>query len=154
MSWLQLQFQFYTTSSVLEGLFGYINPIFLTENSGQTRRLQSQIALVVISAMLLQFSSVQLLSHVWLFASPWTTACQASLSITNSQSLLKLMSIESVMPSIQPSHLLLSLPPPAFKLSQHQGLFKWVQSVLHIRKPKYWNFSFSVSLSNENNLNF
>ena len=64
MSWLQLQFQFYKISSVLEGLFGYINPIFSTENSGQTRRLQSQIALVVISAMLLQFSSVQLLSHV------------------------------------------------------------------------------------------
>ena len=58
MSWLQLQFQFYKISSVLEGLFGYINPIFSTENSGQTRRLQNQIALVVISAMLLQFSSV------------------------------------------------------------------------------------------------
>ena len=53
-------------------------------------------------------------------APPWTAACQASLSITNSQSLLKLMSIESVMPSIQPSHPLLSLPPPAFKLPQHQ----------------------------------
>ena len=68
------------------------------------------------------FTSVQF-SHVWLFATPWTTACQASLSITNFQSLLKLMSIESVMPS---NHLilcrpLLLLPNP----SKHQGLFQW-----------------------------
>ena len=66
------------------------------------------------------FSSVQSLSHVQLFTTPWTAACQASLSITNSQSLLKLMSIESVMPS---SHHPLSPPSPAFSLSQHQGLF-------------------------------
>ena len=74
-----------------------------------------------------QLSSVQLLSRVQLFAIPWTAARQASLSITNSQSLLKLMSIESVMPS---NHLILSSPsPPAFNLSQHQGLFKWVSSL-------------------------
>ena len=67
-------------------------------------------------------SSVQSLSHVQLFVTPWTTACQASLSITNSWSLLKLMSIESVMPS---NHLSLSsLSPLSFNLSQHQGLFK------------------------------
>ena len=67
-------------------------------------------------------SSVQLLSHAQLFATPWTPARQASLSITNSRSLLKLMSIESVMPS---KHLILSShSPPAFNLSQHQGLFK------------------------------
>ena len=73
------------------------------------------------------FSSVQSLSHVQLFAIPWTAARQASLSITNSQSLPKLMSIELVMPS---NHLiLLSSPsPPALNLSQHQGLFKWVSS--------------------------
>ena len=67
--------------------------------------------------------SVQSLSHVQLFATPWTTACQASLSITNSQSLLKLIFIESVMPS---NHLILCLSPspPAFSLSQHQGLFQ------------------------------
>ena len=69
-----------------------------------------------------QFSSVQLLSRVRLFATPWTAAHQAFLSITNSRSLLKLMSIESVMPS---SHLILSSPSPsAFNLSQDQGLFQ------------------------------
>ena len=68
------------------------------------------------------FSSVQLLSHVWLSVTPWTAAHQASLSITNSRSLPKLMSIESVMPS---NHLILLLSPsPALNLSQHQGLFK------------------------------
>ena len=66
--------------------------------------------------------SVQLLSRVWLFATPWTAACQASLSITNSRSSLRLTSIESVMPS---SHLS-SPSPPAFNLSQHQGLFQGV----------------------------
>ena len=71
----------------------------------------------------LQFSSVQSLSHVWLFATPWTAAHQASLSITNSWSLLKFMTIQSVTPS---NHLILSPPsPPAFNLSHHQGLFKW-----------------------------
>ena len=71
--------------------------------------------------------SVQSLSHVQLFATPWTAAHQASLSITNSRSLLKLKSIESVMPS---NHLILCCPPslPAFNLSQHQGLFQWVSS--------------------------
>ena len=72
------------------------------------------------SATLYQFSTVQSLSHVQLFVTLWTTARQASLSITNSRSLLKLMSIESVMPS---SHL---LSPSAFSLSQHQSLFQWV----------------------------
>ena len=68
-------------------------------------------------------SSVQLLSRVRLFVTPWTAARQASLSITNSQSLLKLMSIESS-DAIQPSHPLSSPSPPAFNLSQHQGLFQ------------------------------
>ena len=68
------------------------------------------------------FISVQSLSHVRLFVTPWPAAYQASLSITNTQSLLKLMSIELVMPS---NHLILSFPfPSAFNLSQHQGLFK------------------------------
>ena len=74
-----------------------------------------------------QFSSVQSFSHVRLFATPWTAARQASLSITISWSLLKLTSIESVMPDwlvIQPSHPLSSLSPPAFNHSQHQGLFQ------------------------------
>ena len=69
-----------------------------------------------------QISSVQSLSCVRLFATPWTAACKAFLSITNSQSLLKFMSIESVM---QSSHLILSSPsPPALNLSQHQDLFE------------------------------
>ena len=71
------------------------------------------------------FSSVQSLSRVWLFVTAWIAARQASLSITNSQSLLKLMPIKSVMPS---SHLILSSPSPAPNPSQHQGLFQWVNS--------------------------
>ena len=78
-----------------------------------------------------QFSSLQSLSRVWLFATPWTAAFQASLSITNSQSLLKLMSIESVTPS---NHLLSSTSPPAFTLSQHQGLFQWDSSSHQVAK--------------------
>ena len=70
-------------------------------------RVLAIIACVLCCAKSLQFSSFQSLSRVWLFAAPWTVACQASLSITNSQSLLKLMSIESVMPS---DHLILCLP--------------------------------------------
>ena len=93
-----------------------------------------------------QFSLVQSLTHVWLFATPWTAARQASLSITSSWSLLKLMSIESVMPS---NHLILChpllLPPSIFPSI-------WVfsnESVLCIRWPKYWSFSSSINLSNE-----
>ena len=79
---------------------------------------------------MLQFSSV--LSRVQPFATPWTTALQASLSISYSQSLLKLMSIELVMPS---NHLILSSPsPPAVNLSQHQGLFQWVSSLHQVAK--------------------
>ena len=80
---------------------------------------------------ILAFCSVQF-SRVRLFATPWITACQASLSITNYQSLLKLIFMESVMPS---NHLILSSPsPPAFNLSQHQGLFKWVTSLHQVAK--------------------
>ena len=93
-----------------------------------------------------QFSSVQSLSCVRLFATPWIAACQASLSITNSWSLLKLRSIESVMPS---SHLILCCPllllPPTFPSIR---LFS-SESTLHTRWPKYWSFSFSISPSNE-----
>ena len=83
--------------------------------------------------VLICLSSVQLLSCVWLFATLWTAARQASLSVTNSQSLLKLMSIESVMSS-SPSHPLLSPSPPTFSLSQHQGLFKWLSSSKQVAK--------------------
>ena len=90
--------------------------------------------------------SVQLLSRVWLFATPWIAAHQASLSITNSRSWLKLMSIESVRPS---SHLilcrpLLLLPPisPSIRVFSNE-------STLHMMWPKYWSFSFNISPSNE-----
>ena len=92
------------------------------------------------------FSSVQSLSHVWLFVIPWIVACQASLSIINSQSSLKLMSIKSVMPS---SHLILCCPllllptiPPSIRVFSNEP-------TLHIRWPKYWSFSFSISPSTE-----
>ena len=76
---------------------------------------------------------VQPLRHIQLVAAPWTTACQVSLSFTIPQSLLKLMSIESVMPS---NHLVLCCPfaPPAFNLSQHQGFFQWVSSLYQVAK--------------------
>ena len=94
----------------------------------------------------IQFSSVQLLSHVLLFATPWTAAPQASLSITNSQSLPKPMSIESAMPS---NHLILCRP-----LLLLPSIFPSIRvfpnvSALYSRWPKYWSFSFNISPSNE-----
>ena len=91
-------------------------------------------------------SSVQLLSHVWFFVTPWTAAHQPSLSITNSRSWLKLTSIELVMP---PNHLILCHPllllPSIFSSSR---VFS-NQSVLRITWPRYWSFSLSISPSNE-----
>ena len=92
------------------------------------------------------FSSVQSLSHVQLFVTPWTAAHQASLSITNSQSLPKLMSIESVIPS---NHLILCCPlllPPSVFPSMR--VFS-SESALLMRWPKYWSFSFSISTASE-----
>ena len=93
-----------------------------------------------------QFSSVQSLSRVWLFVAPWIAACQASLSITNSQRSLKLRSIESVMPS---SHLILCLPLlllptilPIIRVFSNE-------STLCMRWPEYWSFSFSISPSQD-----
>jgi len=95
---------------------------------------------------MIQFSLVQLLSCVRLFSTPWTTARQASLSITNSWSLPKLMSIESVMPSSHPilCHPLLLLPSifPSIRVFSNE-------SALRMRWPKYWSFSFNISPSNE-----
>ena len=91
------------------------------------------------------FSSVQSLSRVQLFATPWITACQASLSITNSRSSLRLTSMESMRPS---SHLILCRPlllppiPPSIRVFSNE-------SILHMRWPKYWSFSFSISPSKE-----
>ena len=95
---------------------------------------------------IVQFSSVQLLSCVLLFVTPWTAARQASLSITNCQSLLKLKSVESVMPS---NHLILCCP-----LLLLPSIFPSIrvcsnESALRIRWPKYWSFSFNISPSNE-----
>ena len=96
--------------------------------------------------ILIQFSSVQFFSHIRLLATPWITAHQASLSITNFRSLPKPMSIESVIPS---SHLILCHPllllppsPPSIRVFSNE-------STLHMRWPKYWSFSFSISPSNE-----
>ena len=93
-----------------------------------------------------EFSSVQSLSRVRLFATPWTAAFQASVSITNSWSLPKHMSIESMMPS---NHLILCRP-----LLLLPSIFPTIrvfsnESALHIRWPKYWSFSFNISPSNE-----
>ena len=94
----------------------------------------------------MRISSVQSLSHLRLFATPWIAAHQASLSITNSQSSLKLVSIESVMPS---SHLILCRPllllhpiPPSIRVFSNE-------STLHMKCPKYWSFSFSIIPSKE-----
>ena len=99
-----------------------------------------------IACISVQFSSVQLLTCVWLFEAPWTAARQASLSITNSQSLFKLMSIELVMPS---NHLILCHP-----LLLLPSIFPTIRVfskewVLRISSPKYVSFSFSISPSNE-----
>ena len=106
----------------------------------QSQRVKSKLSYRV------QIVAVQSLSRVQLFATPWTAACQASLSFTNSQNLLKLMSIESVMPS---SHLILCcpllLPPSIFPRIR---VFS-SESALHTRWPKYWSFSFSISPSSE-----
>ena len=103
----------------------------------------SKCSIIYISS---QTSSVQSLSHIWLFVTPWIAARQASLSITNSWSSLKLTSIELVMPS---SHLILCRPllllppiPPSIRVFSNE-------STLHMRWPKCWSFSFSISPSNE-----
>ena len=127
---------------------------FLKHCSKKTKAISSPIMCRIIVCLcflglvfwLHTISSVQSLSHVWLFATPWTTACQASLSITNSRSLLKLMSIKSVMPS---DHLVLCCSPlllpsifPSIRVFSNE-------LVLHIRWPRFWSFSFSISPSNE-----
>ena len=110
-------------------------------NDNSTSEFQPKLGILKNS-----FSSVQTVSHVWLFATPWIAARQVSLSITNSRSLLKLMSIKSVMPS---RHLILCRPllllppiPPSIRVFSNE-------STLRTRWPKYWSFSFSVSPSNE-----
>ena len=123
--------------------FSLLN-FFFNPQSGSLLLLYLFVVVYIVNQT--HLTSVQSLSHVWLFATPWTAAHQASLSISNSQSLLKLMSIELVMPS---NHLILCLPlllpPSIFPII-------WVfsnESVLRIRWPKYWSFSFNISPSSE-----
>ena len=111
-----------------------------------SRRIYWRVGFCFLTYWDIQFSSVQSLSRVWLFATPWIAACQASLSITNSRSSLKLTSIKTVMPS---SHLILCRPllllppiPPSIRVFSNE-------STLCMRWPKYWSFSFSIIPSKE-----
>ena len=125
--------------------FFFLNECFLSNKKSWNYPICDKIYPTLIKSFS-SFSSVQNLSHVWLFATAWTAAHQASLSITNSWSLLKFMSIESVMPSNHPILCCpcLFLPSifPNIRVSSHE-------SILHIRWSKYWSFSFSISPSNE-----
>ena len=119
---------------------------YLVEEIGRAVSFYLFPVAAITSTTLEAFSSAQLLSCVRLFATPWIAAHQASLSITNSRSLPKLMSIKSVMPS---SHLILCRPllflppiPPSIRVFSSE-------STLHMRWPKYWSFSFGISPSNE-----
>ena len=131
----------------VEGLSGSINEKVVLEIFGSSNIFTNyKINIIAQSVYTDQFSSVQSLSHVRLFATPWTAACQASLLITNSWSLLKFMSVESVMPS---NHLILCCP-----LLLLPSIFPSIrvfssESVLHIRGPRYWSFSFSIISSKE-----
>ena len=109
-------------------------------------RLRGQIQVSRIEGRLFTVCSVHSLSCVQFFATPWTAPCQVSLSITNSRSLLKLMSIKSVIPS---NHLILCCPLFLLLLIFPNIRVFSNESVLHIRWPKYWSFSFSISPSSE-----
>ena len=142
-SWLTLSTMLHIQITVLISFLFYLLIISLNKTSALSWREQIQKLFWVF---LNQFSSVKSLSCVQLFVTPWTTACQASLSITNSWSSLKLMSIESVMPF---SHLILCRPllllppiPPSIRVFSNE-------STLQIRWSKYWSFSFSIIPSKE-----
>ena len=122
------------TSVVYKVVWMYVSVLSIEEEKTEAlscislsllqKRINHEVSVVFFKRIVtVLFSSVQLLNCVQLFATPWAAACQASMSITNSWSLLKLMSIESVMPS-QPSYPLSSPSPPAFD----QDLFKWISS--------------------------
>ena len=125
---------------------GFIFPCFFKTNYHFCQTQLSCACVVLSRFSSIQFSSVQSLSRVRLFVTPWIAACQASQSITNSWSSPKLMSIELAMPS---SHLILCRPllllppiPPSIRDFSNE-------STLHMRWPKYWSFRFSISPSNE-----
>ena len=135
------------THCKLNGSMGQPNPNMINLFNIQWKKKASSMKTWGISAQwLVQFSSLQSLSHVQLHATPWIAARQASLSLTNSLSLLKPMSIESVRPSNHHilCHPLLLLPPipPSIRVFSKE-------STLRMRWPKYWCFSFSISPSNE-----
>ena len=137
MTWLQVE-------CLLEVCMTLVNHLaFLFSFS---HLIYSCAGAIVLKCFGLQFSTVQSLSRVWFFATPWTAARQASLSVTNSWSLPKPMSIESMMPS---NHLILCRPllllPSVFPIIR---VFS-NESAPHIRWPKYWSFSFNISPSNE-----
>ena len=126
------------------GFFFFRNLLDADHKSANHKTITNSWVLTLSGTV--QFSSVQLLSRVWLFATPWIAARQASLSITNSRSSLRFTSIESVMPS---SHLILCHPllvlppiPPNIKVFSNE-------STLRMRWPKYWRFSFSIIPSKE-----
>ena len=137
-------------STVLKGeswICMHISPLFWISFLFKSPRSSKFSELYKISHYLLhsiQFSSVQSLSRVQLFTTPWIATHQASLSITNSQSPPKPMSIESVMPS---NHLILCRPLLLLSIFPSRVFSK--ESALHIRWPKYWSFSFNISPSNE-----
>ena len=126
--------------------FGFAGHMISTQLLNSVVIVQRQQHVRERVQLFFNMSSVQSFSCVWLFMTPGTAAHQASLSITKSRSLLKLMSIESVMPS---NYLILCYP-----LLLLPSIFPSIrvfsnESVLHIRWPRYWSFSFSISLSNE-----
>ena len=145
-SWIQLS----NFTSILSRVIWQMKLSFTNlPRVNQTVRIQIQICFTLKTCFYyisyLSVTSVQLLSHVQHLAIPWTAAHQASLSITSSQSLQKLMSTESVMPS---NHLILCRPLLLPSIFPSTRMFS-NESALHIRWPKYWSFSFNISPSNE-----
>ena len=133
---ISLNILWHCLSLALERKLTFSSPVALAEFSKFAGILSAALSVV-------QFSLVQSLSRVQVFATPWTAARQASLSITNSWSLFKLMSIESVMPC---NHFILCCPLLLPSIFSSIRVFS-SESVLRIRWPKYWSFSFSISPS-------
>ena len=146
-----MSFLSFSHASFLNGAFSsprwnYHNPYFTSPNSKSSFVIIADFRDTRNHCILYLFSSVQSLCRVQLFATPWTAARQASLSITNSWSLLKLMSIESVMPA---NHFIVCCP-----LLLLPSVFPSIrvfsnESAVRIRQPKYWSFSFNISPSSE-----
>ena len=141
---------FFIHSSV-DGHLGYFHVLAIVNSAAVNKGINVSFLILVslgyVGFLGHQIRSDQSLSCVWLFATPWIAACQASLSITNSQSPPKPMSIVSVMPfnHLILCHPLLLLPPipPSMRVFSNE-------STLHMRWPKYWSFSFSIIPSKEN----